>query len=126
MEERLKKFTLPRLFSVAIDSYSDDPFVAYSGQTPITYQEFAREVNRIRYLLEKSGIGEGEKVVILDDNSPNWCVAFSATTKMPGIVVPVIYEFPESDINHILNHSKAIAIFIDDKFYDSMDFKALN
>lgn len=126
MEESLKKFTLPHLFSVAIDSYADNPFTAFVGQVPMTYQEFGREVNRMSYLLEESGIGEGEKIVILGDNSPNWGVAFFAITTMAAIVVPILSEFPESDINHILNHSEAAAIFIDDKFYHSMDLKALN
>ncbi len=126
MEESLERLTLYYFFRYYTKKYSGNPSVAFVGQKPFNYNEFERRVRRLRCFLKESNINKEAKVILLGDNSPNWCIAFFAVTTMGAVIVPILSDFPEADINHIINHSEADAIFIDDKMYQSLDITALN
>jgi long-chain acyl-CoA synthetase len=126
MGEKLGKNSIPYFYHRIINLYPQNPAIGFVGHKPISYREMAGKVSRVRHFLEAKGkIASGDKVLLLGDNSPNWCIAFYAITTMGAVVVPVLSDFPESDINHILNHSEASAILVDDKISSSMDLSAL-
>ena len=64
--------------------------------------------------LEKLGIKQGDKVGILSVSIPHWDVSYYAITFMGAVVVPLLPDFHASEINNILDHSEAKAIFISD------------
>jgi long-chain acyl-CoA synthetase len=70
-------------------------------------------------------VKNNDKIILLGENSPNWCIAFLAITGLGAVVVPILSEFPESDISHIINHSDADGIFIDEKIFKTLDISAL-
>ncbi len=126
IEESLERLTIYYFFRYYTTKYASNPSVAFVGQEPFSYKEFERRVRRLRCFLKESGINKEAKVILLGDNSPNWCIAFFAVTTMGAVIVPILSDFPEADINHIINHSDANAILIDDKIYQSLDITALN
>jgi long-chain acyl-CoA synthetase len=125
MEKELKKLTLYHFLHYILSKYPQNPALGLVGQTAISFEELGQRIQQVQIHLEKNGIQRKQKVVLLGENTPNWGVAFFATTAMGAVVVPVLAEFPESDMNHIINHSEAEAVFIDEKFYQSLDLSAL-
>lgn len=126
MELKLERYTLPHFFAAIIEKFSHKKSLALVGEEPFTYEELGKKVVTLRNFLSEKEIKKRQKVLLLGDNSPNWGIAYFAITTLGAIAVPVLSEFPESDINHIIRHSDATAAFIDEKIYSSMDLTALD
>jgi len=62
-------------------------------------------------------VQKGDKVAILSSNQPNWGVAFFAITTMGAVVVPILPDFTEIEVENVLVHSEAKAIFISDSLF---------
>ena len=125
MEKELKKLTMYYFLQYIRAKYSRNPALGIVGQPPISFEELGQRIEQVQNDLEYNGIQKKQKVILLGENTPNWGVAFFAITGLGSVVVPVLTEFPESDINHIVKHSEAVAVFIDEKFYRSLDLSAL-
>lgn len=126
MIKGLKKQILSDFFDYFSEKYGPNPLVAFVGQEPISYDNFSFQVRKVKYFLKECDIREGQKVVLLGDNSPHWGIAYFAITTLGAVVVPILSEFPEADINHIIKHSEAKAVFIDDKSFQTLDLSALD
>ncbi len=121
----LSGYTLDIFFDKVVRTYAGRPALAMAGETPFTYAEFGERVRSLRQGLAARGIRKGDKVAILGTGSPNWGVAFLAVTTMGAVAVPVMEDFPESDIDHILAHSDAVAIFISAALHQSLNLNNL-
>ena len=66
-------------------------------------------------MLKKQGVIKGDKIAILGENSPNWGIACLAAMRIGAIVVPILPDFPEADIHHILIDSEAKILFTTQK-----------
>jgi long-chain acyl-CoA synthetase len=126
MTKILEKQTLFHFFEYLSEKYAPNPSVAFIGQEPISYENFSVRVREIKNFLKECGIRESQKVVLLGDNSINWGIAYFAITTLGAVVVPILSEFPEADINHIIKHSEAKAAFIDEKIFQTSDLSALD
>lgn len=126
MRIELEKRTMDQFFFNSVKKYSSNRALAFVGEEPVTYKEFGEQVDLLKKKLKSYGVEQGQKILLLGDNSPNWCFAFMAITTMGAVVVPVLVDFPEADINHIIRHSEAVAAFISDSIYTSMDLTPLS
>jgi long-chain acyl-CoA synthetase len=54
-------------------------------------------------------------VAILGDNSPNWGIGYFAILRLGAIAVPILPNFPEADIRHILSDSEVKILFTTEK-----------
>lgn len=126
MIKGLKKQTLSDFFDYFSEKYGLNPLAAFVGQEPVSYENFSFQVRKVKYFLEECGIREGQKVVLLGDNSPHWSIVYFAITTLGAVVVPILSEFPETYINHIIKHSEAKAVFINDKMFYTLDLSALD
>jgi len=122
----LSAYTLPHFFEKVIEKYGANPALAVAGQDPINYTEFGQQVVVIRDNLHQLGLKKQDKVVILGQGSPHWTIAYMAVATMGAIAVPVMDEFPDVDIEHIICHSGATAIFIDGSLYQSLNLPSLD
>lgn len=100
-------------------------FYALNG-TGYTYKEFGEKTYSISEMLSKYGIGIGDKVGLISQNMPNWPVAFFSMTAFGRIAVPMLPDFSESDIKHILKHSEAKALFVSEKLLSKIKQKAVD
>ena len=106
--------TFPALFAETLSKYGDRPAMALVGEEPMTYNELDCKIKAVMAWLEKLGIKQGDKVAILSVSIPHWDVSYYAITFMGAVVVPLLPDFHASEINNILDHSEAKAIFISD------------
>jgi long-chain acyl-CoA synthetase len=113
--EQVYQLTLPALFGRAVGKFGSYNAMALVGEKPLTYIEVNRQINGLMRFLEDLGIQPGDKVAILSANLPNWGIAYFATTFMGAVAVPLLPDFLPSEIENILNHSEAKALFISEK-----------
>ncbi len=112
MDKDFPVLTMPALLERSAKLFDNKSAVAFVGETPISYKEFYQRVQAVMALLEEAGIKKGDKVAILSANMPNWGVTYFAIASMGAVVVPLLPDFNSIEIENILNHSEAKAIFV--------------
>jgi len=100
--------------------YADRAALAFAGKEPMTYREFGQRVAETSALLRELGIHAGDQVAILSENMPNWGIAFFAVISMGAVSVPILPEFHENEIQHILHHSGCKTLFVSDSLADKV------
>lgn len=113
--------TLPLLFGKAVTKFGSYNAMALVGEKPLTYNEVNRQINGLMRFLEDLEIQPGDKVAILSTNLPNWGIAYFAITFIGAVVVPLLPDFLPAEIENILNHSEAKAIFYSEKLSSKID-----
>ncbi len=93
----------------------------YSEKSTLLYKDLAKEIARIHILLSEANIKKGDKIALVGKNNIPWCVAYLATITYGGIIVPILQDFHPSSIQHIINHSDATLLFVQDSIWDSLD-----
>lgn len=118
--EELMSFPIPQLTLREVlentnRRYAMHPALSFVGEEPLLYEDFYNSVLAVSSLLAENGIGHGDKVVILAENSPHWAIAYFAICSMGAIAVPVLVDFHPEAVQHIVKHSEAKAIFVSEK-----------
>lgn len=94
----------------------------YVTNETLTYGDFAKKIAKIHIVYKLCGIKCGDKVALLGKNTPEWVAVFMATLTYGAVIVPILREFNPVDAQHIVNHSDARLLFVDDSIYEHMDF----
>jgi len=115
MNINLPQYTLRNLYDNSVRLYGHLPAIAFVGEEPLTYNHLDRRMKELALLLNELGVGRGDRVALLGENSPHWVIAYWAITYMGAVVVPILPGFTDSDTRHILRHSEAKAAFISNK-----------
>jgi len=109
--------TLGELIKSSSEKFGNSPGLGFVGETSVTYSEISSKIDNIIALLERQGIEPGDKVAILSANQPNWGIAYFALATMGVTIVPLLPDFLDSEIENILIHSEAKAIFVSDNMF---------
>lgn len=125
MKFGLTQYTLDHFFNKVLEKYPNRPSLAWVGETPFTYREFGQKVTALKNTLTQLGVKKKEKFLLLGSSSPNWAIAFMALTTMGVVAVPVLEDFPEADIDHIILHAEATGIFISGHIYENLNLSNL-
>jgi long-chain acyl-CoA synthetase len=68
----------------------------------------------------KRGVMKGDRIAILGENSPHWGITYFAIIHTGAIAVPILPDFPEADIRHILTNSESKILFVTHKQLEKM------
>lgn len=116
--------TLNSLIDNSRDVFSERPAAGFAFEKPLTYQEFWRRVMHAAAFLKGLGLKKGDRAALLGENSPAWGVAYFAVVRLGAIAVPILPDFPQADVSHILDDTKAKIVFVTQrqlsKIYDSV------
>jgi long-chain acyl-CoA synthetase len=111
----IQKLTIPEAFRESVQKYRSLGAVGYSDLEPMTYGDLD-ELSRILGAgLRSKGIQPGDKVAILSENMPNWCTAYLAISRIGAVVVPVLPDFGPVEVENILEHAGAKALFVSER-----------
>ncbi|MCU0276295.1 MAG: AMP-binding protein [Acidobacteria bacterium] len=116
----LKENTINCLLETSVEKHGSRPALGMALETPLTYRELFRQVSGMADMLKKQGVRKGDRVAILGENSPNWGIACLAAMRIGAIVVPILPDFPEADIHHILQDSEAKILFTTQRQMDKV------
>ena len=121
MEHKDIRLTFPAMFNETLRKYGKQNAYSFVGEEPKTYERVSQEAKSLTAFLEKNGIAKGDKVAILSTNMPNWGVAFFSITFMGAVVVPILPDFSKQEVQNVLEHSGAKAIFISTSLLPKID-----
>lgn len=107
------KLTVPRFLADAVGEVPDHPFVMWEGR-PVSYAEFDRLSNRAARMWTGMGIGHGDRVAFLLDNSLEFLVAWFGLAKIGAILVAVNTRFQGEEAAYLVRHSGATVALLDD------------
>ena len=91
----------------------------YQGET-LHFRDLARRIEKLHIMFEECGLEKGDKVAICSRNQANWAVVFLSTTTYGAVPVPLLHEFKSSNIHHLVNHSEAKVLFVDEVIWEGL------
>ena len=116
------RMTLNYILDSSKEKFADLGAIGMAMEKPITYAEFHERVCGLAAGLMERGLGPGDRVAILAENSHNWGAAYLSVVRFGGVGVPILPDLPEADVHHILGEMKVRAIFTSqrqiEKIYD--------
>ena len=119
--ENLENFTLPSMLNRSVELYGDRKVLAKVNQEPMTYNELIYNVHNMIKLLKDNGVRKGDKVALLSENMPNWAIAYFSVTYFGGVIVPILPDFHPADVQHIIRHSEAKAVFVSKRHLQTIE-----
>ena len=109
-----------KIFEKSFKENWDRPAISnYQGVT-LHYRDLARRIAKLHIMFEECGLEKGDKVAICSRNQANWVVSFLAALTYGAVPVPLMHEFKPSNINHLVNHSEAKILFVDEVIWEGL------
>lgn len=109
-----------KIFQKSIVENWDRPALSnYQGIT-LHYRDIARRIAKLHIMYENCGLVQGDKVAICSRNQANWGVAFLSALTYGAVPVPILHEFKPGNIHHLVNHSEAKVLFVDDVVWEGL------
>ena len=109
-----------KIFQESFKKNWDRPAISnYQGVT-LHYRDVARRVAKMHIMFEECGLERGDKVALCSRNQANWAVAFLSALTYGAVPVPLLHEFKSSNIHHLVNHSEAKILFVDDIIWEGL------
>lgn len=99
------------LIEHSIKIHWEKPALTDHNGTTFYYKDLAKEIAKLRMLLKYAGIQKGDKVALIGRNSSRWAISFFGILAYGAVVVPILHDFNEENVHHIVNHSEAKLLF---------------
>ena len=109
-----------KIFEKSFKDNWDRPAISnYQGVT-LYYRDLARRIEKLHIVFERCGLQKGDKVAICSRNQANWVISFLAAMTYGAVPVPLMHEFKSSNIHHLVNHSEAKVLFVDEVIWEGL------
>jgi fatty-acyl-CoA synthase len=95
----------------------DKPAVIFDG-AQLTYRQFADAADRSAAVLRDRGIGQGDAVAYIGENSPQFLQVMFAAAQLGAVFVPINTRLAAPEMQHVLVDSGARALVLDPEFLD--------
>ncbi len=99
----------------SVDALSD-----LNGEA-ITYAELTQRIARMHVLLRHAGIKRGDKIALCAKNSSHLALVFLSALTYGAVTVPILNEFRNDSIQHLVSHSDARLFFVDPAIWKGLD-----
>lgn len=112
--------TLYEVLHQSLEKFSARTAFSLWRGAEVTYSEVGERVKQIHQMLADADIQPGDRVAILSSSVPNWGIAYFAITTAGYVVVPIMPDFTSEDIDRIVEHSEAKALFVSDRLFSKL------
>ena len=119
MSEQFNDFdgfdNLVSMFLSRAELRGERPFLGYKqgdGWQTISWAETARRVAGFAKNLKSMGLKKGDRVMLVSENRPEWCIADLGIMAAGCITVPTYTTNTERDHQHILDNSQSRAVIV--------------
>ncbi|MBV8238566.1 MAG: AMP-binding protein, partial [Sphingomonas sp.] len=106
---------LVTMFFTRAGEKGDAPFLwakRDGGWRATTWAEAARQVASLAAALRAAGLQPGDRVMLVSENRPEWCLSDLAIMAAGCITVPTYTTNTERDHAHIIENSGARAVIV--------------
>ena len=104
----------------AAATYPEKP-AAICGHTRLTFRETVERIDRLSNALGGLGLGRGDRVAVLALNCHRFFELYYAVPQMGACIVPINFRIPPGEVEYILDHSGARALFVDAALAPTVD-----
>ena len=104
-------------------NWNEPALTDFDGDKSYTFAQMSAQMAKIQLLLDAAGIKKGDKVAICSKNCANWAIAFLSIAANRGVIVSIMDAFVGKDIEKLVNHSDAKALFAGDSVWKKIDIK---
>ncbi len=98
----------------------DEPDQPADSWGDMTWREVADHARAMAAGLDALGVGPGERVAIVSQNSARLLVALFAVSGYGRVVVPINFRLNADEIGYIVEHSGASVLLIDPELDDAL------
>ena len=102
-------------------TYTPNKIAIVSATGRLTYAQLWSRVCRLGGALGEIGVGPGDRIALLMQNSSRYVEVYQAAALMGLAVVPLNFRFVASEIEYVVNHSGARALMFDACFFDTVE-----
>lgn len=106
---------LPLVLKNSARNFSSLPALTSEQGVDYSYEELELAARQIAVTLNSAGIGKGDKVAILSENSPHWVITYFGILATGATTVPILPDFQGPEVLGILEHSEAKSLFVSGK-----------
>ena len=85
------------------------------------YRDVARKIAKLHILFEQTGVKVGDKIALCGRNSAQWAIASLACLTYGAGAVPILHDFKSDNIHHLVTHSDARLLFVDETIWENLD-----
>ncbi len=111
---------LGEMYKYASDTHGNNDFLVYQDER-YSYRQLYHSALAFSYMLKHEyEIQKGDRVVIAMRNYPEWIMSFMGITLLGAVAVPVNVWLGEQELEHVIQHSQAKFILLDDKRYNML------
>lgn len=105
---------------VSAARYPDKPYLMFFG-TPLTFAGFKDEAQRLAgFLQQECGVGKGDRVLLVMQNSPQFILAYYAIVRANAVVVPINPMSVTSELEHYVTDSGAATAIVAQEVYSQL------
>jgi long-chain acyl-CoA synthetase len=98
----------------------------YKINSSYTYGELAREIATLHILFSELNIQKGDKIALIGKNHSSWSILFMATITYGAVIVPILHEFNNESMEHIIEHSDSKLLFINEPIWEKINNDNIN
>ncbi len=119
--------TLAKLYEYSTTFYENRQMSELLGtDLKYTYGSFKHKCDELSRKLAQYGIGAGDRVAVLAQNTPNWTVAFFSAVAFGRVAVPILPDSSENEVTNIMEHSGCKAIFVSKRHLSKLSQEVLD
>lgn len=100
-------------------SYPDQQCLSL-GDKQLSYSEFDNQVNRLANAMLALGIGGGQRISILGENSIEHAISLFAASKIGAVAVPLNYRLAPTELAYVINDAEAKLLVVLDSALEQL------
>ncbi len=112
---------LPMMIKNSAKLFASRPSLTSVDGTAYTYEELDRATQHVAVMLKSAGVGKGNNVAILAENSPHWGISYFGTLICGATTVPILPDFRPTEVRSILEHAAVKTVFISGKLVSRLN-----
>ncbi|MDE6649437.1 MAG: AMP-binding protein [Muribaculaceae bacterium] len=97
----------------------------YTKGDTMTYGQLAYSIGLAHTFYRSIGIKPGDKIALCGKDCSDWIQIYMGVVTYGAVVVPILSEFNPIDIGHIVTHSGASVLIIQESIWEQMDPESL-
>jgi len=121
----MKTHNLIKVIEKSILDHWNLPALSDYKVSTLTYGQVGEQIVKRHSFYDACGVQQGDKVALIGKNSTRWAIAYLATITYGATIVPILPDFHPENMQHIINHSDAVLLFVDDTIYNKLDVSKL-